>query len=101
MIDEIVARIQEEDAREHKEHLERATETIQYIQEYIKQREVWKKEEKERQVAENKKIEEYAKLQAKREEERQEKKRAIENARGEIYERVSSDVFLCLCETFC
>jgi hypothetical protein len=89
MIDEVVAKIMLENEREAKERMEKREETKQFIGQFMKERELWKKQEKLRQLAENKKIAEYAELQKQREDEMLFKKKALAAGKDAIYDKVT------------
>ncbi|KAL8601374.1 hypothetical protein ACOMHN_042378 [Nucella lapillus] len=68
MIDEIVRKIYEEDQKELEREAEKQHRTKEYMQEFIATRDKWKKREKEKMEEENRKIQDYARLQKQREE---------------------------------
>jgi predicted aminopeptidase len=88
MIDAIVQKINLENEREAKERMEKQIETKQFIELFMKEREEWKRQEKERQDEENRKIAEYARLQKLREDEVISKKKAREAGKDAIYDKV-------------
>lgn len=92
MIDAIVAKINAEDEEEAQTRLSKQRETKQYIEDYIKERKLWKQSEKQRQDEENKKIEEHARQQRQREEELLLKKLNTNEERDIIYDRLAAEV---------
>ena len=72
--------------------MQKHSETKRYIADYIKNRAAWKSEEQARQDFENRKIAEYAALQARRGEEKREKLALVEAGRGQIYEILAADM---------
>lgn len=92
MVDEIVKKIREEDEREQELRMSKQKETKQFIEEYITQRQEWRKREEERIKLENQKIEEHAVLQARRYEEATSKKMTASNERGIIYDRLAAEM---------
>ncbi|KAI9363412.1 tumor suppressor, Mitostatin-domain-containing protein [Zopfochytrium polystomum] len=92
MVDEIVQKILEEDSREQQARLEKQRETKQFIEEFMQERERWKEQERLRQVAENQRIQEYARLQIQREEEMREKRKAIDEEKNVIYDKLAAEM---------
>mmetsp|Transcript_127981 Transcript_127981/g.221149 ORF Transcript_127981/g.221149 Transcript_127981/m.221149 type:complete len:466 (-) Transcript_127981:995-2392(-) len=68
MVDDIVAKIQEEDTRDRHAHLEKQKQTRQYISQYLKDREDFKRQEKARAEAEDQEILRFMAEQNKRKE---------------------------------
>lgn len=80
--------------REHLTRLQKAQESRQFIESYLNQRQEWKRLEQQRMEEENEKIELYAKMQREREADLAAKKKANEDQRGAIYEKVRSTLLL-------
>ncbi|KAJ3281715.1 hypothetical protein HK104_011316 [Borealophlyctis nickersoniae] len=92
MVDEIVRRIMMEDEREARRRLEKQQETKQFIEDFMTEREDWRRKEKMRQEAENRKIEEYARLQLQREEEQQQQKKKADDEKNIIYDKLAAEM---------
>ncbi|CAF0708426.1 unnamed protein product [Brachionus calyciflorus] len=89
LIDEIVRKIHEEDQKEFERKLLAQKATREYIEEFKKQREIWKQQERETMEAENRKIMEYSKIQK----ERDDNQKANKKAREEAVEKVQNRLF--------
>ena len=92
MVDEIIQKIREEEDKEQEFRMLQAKETKQFIQDYIVQRQEYKKAELERIKLENKKIEDYAKFIEQREKDLSTKKLEESKGRSEIYERLAAEM---------
>ncbi|KAJ3194601.1 mannosyl-oligosaccharide alpha-1,2-mannosidase [Entophlyctis luteolus] len=92
MVDAVVAKILEEDERELQKRLQKQRETKQFIEEYLLEREQWRHDEHERQLAENRKIEEYARMQNEREQNIKNKRADMESEKNIIYDRLASEM---------
>ena len=71
MIDEVVRKIYEEDARVRQAEMEKKREQREYIEEFQRQQEHWNQLEKERLAAEADNIKRYAAVQEERAKQRQ------------------------------
>lgn len=95
LIDEIIRKIYEEDQKEHERKLLAQKATREYIDDFKRQREIWKQQEKETMEAENRKIIEYSKLQKERDDTQKAAKKAreeaIEKLQGKLYEQIEKD----------
>merc|ERR1712055_1032399 len=80
LIDEIVRKIYEEDARAEQMRIEKMQATKRYLDEFTRTRNEWRQQEKQRFEEENHKIMRYAEEQRAREEER-------EKMKGKTYEQ--------------
>ncbi|KAJ3019748.1 mannosyl-oligosaccharide alpha-1,2-mannosidase [Thoreauomyces humboldtii] len=92
MVDDIVRKIMEEDALDAKLRMEKQDETKQFIEQFIIEREEWRREEAARQIAENKRIEEYARLQRVREEAQKDVKKHRDDERTVIYDKLAAEM---------
>ncbi|KAI8817754.1 tumor suppressor, Mitostatin-domain-containing protein [Fimicolochytrium jonesii] len=92
MVDQIVRKILDEDAREAERRLEKQAETKQFIEKFIVEREQWRREESARQEAENRKIEAYARDQAARAQAQQDVKKHRDEERTVIYDRLAAEM---------
>ncbi|KAJ3051021.1 mannosyl-oligosaccharide alpha-1,2-mannosidase [Rhizophlyctis rosea] len=92
MVDEVVRKIFEEDARESRHRLEKQHETKQFIEDFMREREEWRQKERDRQEGETRKIEEYARMQREREEELAKVKRSVQSERDVIYDKLAAEV---------
>ena len=72
--------------------LEKQQETKQFIENFMKEREVWQAEEREQQANENRRIEEYARLQRERESNLEQKKKTMEASKNAIYDKLASEM---------
>ncbi|XP_072471897.1 meiosis-specific nuclear structural protein 1 [Notamacropus eugenii] len=70
MIDEIVRKVYEEDLMERQQQLEKMAATHRYIEEFKKERALWRVKKREEMEEENRKILEFACVQQQREEDR-------------------------------
>ena len=77
---------------EMQRRLEVQRETRSFIDEYIKEREEWRKQEASRLEKENEQIEQYAKQQQERQQELKDKKKLNEQEKNIVYERLASEV---------
>ncbi|KAI8611689.1 tumor suppressor, Mitostatin-domain-containing protein [Chytriomyces sp. MP71] len=93
MVDAIVAKIIQEDEKELQKRMEKQRETKQFIEDYLHEREEWRISEHERQMAENHKIEEYARLQNQREQNLKDKRKNMDEEKNIIYDRVCSSCY--------
>lgn len=95
LIDEIVRKIYEEDQREIERKLLSQNATRQYIDEFKKQRELWKQQEKEIMEAENRKIAEYSKEQKARDDvlkaNKIAKDAAVEKLQQKLFDQIESE----------
>ncbi len=80
--------------------LEKQEETKKFINDFIKEREAWKQKERSRIDEENRRIAEYAALQAERLATQQSKKQAVIAERNAIYEKASARVKLLFANPF-
>ena len=69
--------------------MEKQRETKAYISQFVKEREEWRREEVARQEEENRRIEEFARMQDQRVQEVVEKKKGADEARDTIYNKVT------------
>ncbi|KAJ3234446.1 mannosyl-oligosaccharide alpha-1,2-mannosidase [Chytriomyces hyalinus] len=92
MVDAIVSKIIMEDERELQMRLEKQRETKQFIEDYLHEREEWRIAEHERQIAENRKIEEYARLQNQREQNLKDKRKNMDEEKNIIYDRLANEM---------
>ncbi|KAI8910624.1 meiosis-specific nuclear structural protein-like protein 1 [Powellomyces hirtus] len=92
MVDEIVQKIMQEDAMEAKKRMEKQDETKQFIEKFIIEREEWRQEEAARQIAENKRIEQYAQLQREREQAQQDVKKHKDDKKSVIYDKLAAEM---------
>ncbi|KAJ3329704.1 hypothetical protein HDU76_007345 [Blyttiomyces sp. JEL0837] len=92
MVDEIVRKILEEDAKEQQKRLEKQRETKQFIEDFMEERIQWREQERQRQIAENQKIEAYAKLQHEREEDIRRKKKTMADEKNVIYDKLATEM---------
>lgn len=95
LIDEIVRKIYEEDQKEHERKLLAQKATREFIEEFKKQREIWKIQERETMEAENRKIMEYAKIQKERDDVQKANKKAreeaVEKLQNRLFEQIEKD----------
>eukprot|EP01136_Pigoraptor_vietnamica_P026411 Opistho-1_new@81433 len=92
MIDEIVARIHEEDQRDLEQRLAKQQETKRYIEDFKTERSVWRQREAARIEEENERIRRYAEEQRAREEAMQTRKREADAAKNAVYEQLADRV---------
>lgn len=95
LIDEIVRKIHEEDARELERKMLARQATREYVDEFKRQREAWKQAERERMEAENRRIVEYARVQQQRDERAKAEKKAreahVEQLQQKLMEKIERD----------
>jgi hypothetical protein len=95
LIDEIVRKIYEEDQKEIERKMLARQATLDYINEFKRQRELWKEKEKELMEQENRKIVQYAQVQRERDEVQKANKKAKEEAldklQGQLFEKIQKD----------
>jgi hypothetical protein len=95
LIDEIIRKIYEEDQREIEKRMNARKATREFIDEFKKQRELWKEQEKILMEQENKKIVEYASLQKERDNvlkaNKKAKEEAIEKLQGHLFDQIQKD----------
>lgn len=95
LIDEIVRKLYEEDQREVERKLLSQQATKQYIQEFQKQREIWKAQERAIMEEENRKIQEYAAEQQQRDDvlkaNKQAKEAAVEALQAKLYDQIEAE----------
>ncbi|KAI7813914.1 meiosis-specific nuclear structural protein 1 [Triplophysa rosa] len=92
LVDEIVRKIYEEDQMERQLQLEKVTATQRYIEDFKMQQVEWRRMERERMEAENRRILEYAHYQQRREEDRMEKVREREQAKETLHKMLSEQI---------
>ncbi|KAJ2999521.1 mannosyl-oligosaccharide alpha-1,2-mannosidase [Globomyces sp. JEL0801] len=92
MVDNIVKKILLENEREAKLRLDKQHETKLFIENFMKEREEWKAEEKRLQEEENQKILEFAKLQKEREDKAVTKKKTLEAGKDAIYDKLAAEI---------
>eukprot|EP00026_Physarum_polycephalum_P006218 Phypoly_transcript_06260.p1 GENE.Phypoly_transcript_06260~~Phypoly_transcript_06260.p1 ORF type:complete len:560 (+),score=139.64 Phypoly_transcript_06260:77-1756(+) len=91
VIDAIVQKIYEEDQREVASQLRKQQETREYVENYLHEREDWKRREKERMEEENRKIAQYAEYKQNREDTTAAQKKIIQDEKNRIFEKLSSE----------
>lgn len=95
LIDEIVRKIHEEDQKEIERKMLARQATKEYIEEFKKQRELWKQREQEIMEAENRKIAEYATVQKERDDvqkaHKKAKEEALEKLQSQLYDQIERD----------
>ncbi|NXM80311.1 MNS1 protein, partial [Oenanthe oenanthe] len=89
MIDEIVKKIYEEDQMEKQRKLDKIRETQTYIEEFIKEQDIWRKRKQEEMEEENRKIMEFANMQRQREDDRMAKVRDTEEKKQKVQNMVA------------
>eukprot|EP01137_Pigoraptor_chileana_P011149 Opistho-2@61577 len=92
MIDDIVARIHEEDQKDLEHRLNKQHETKRYIDEFKTQRLHWRQEETARIEEENERIRRYADDQRRRETALQSRKKEADAHKHAVYEQLASKV---------
>ena len=95
LIDEIVRKIHEEDARELERKMLARQATREYVTEFKKAREAWKEAERERMEAENRRIVEYARVQQERDDyakaAKKAREQALEQLQQHLFEKIEKD----------
>jgi hypothetical protein len=92
MIDEIVRKLYEEDQREIERKMLQKKATREYIDEFKRQRELWKQRERDIMEEENKKIMEYASVQRERDDSMKAFKEAKEKAMNELQRKLFKQI---------
>ena len=92
VVDEIVAGIEEEDRAKLVANKAQQFELQTNIRQYLRDRAVWREEEKKRTEAELVKVQEYNALQAQRHEEAMVKKKASADAQVEVLRRIGKQI---------
>ncbi|NXX48853.1 MNS1 protein, partial [Tricholaema leucomelas] len=92
MIDEIVQKIYEEDQMEKQLKLDKMRTTQMYIEEFKKERAVWRRRKQEEMEEENRKIMEFANLQQQREEDRMAKVRDTEEKKQRLQSMMAQNL---------
>lgn len=92
LIDEIVRKIYEEDQKEYERKLFAQKATREYIEDFKRQREIWKQQEREIMETENRKIMEYSKLQKERDDQQKASKKAREDAIERVQQHLSDKI---------
>lgn len=92
MVDEIVRKINEEDQMELQLRLEKVTTTQRYIEDFKKQQAEWRRLEREKVEAENRRIIEFAQYQQRKEEDRMAKVREREQAKETLHKMLSEQI---------
>jgi hypothetical protein len=80
LIDEIVRKIYEEDQKEMERKMLARKATREYIEQFKREREIWKKREREAMEEENRKIAEFSNIQKERDDSQKAAKKAKEEA---------------------
>ena len=95
LIDEIVRKIHEEDARELERKMLARQATREYVAEFQKAREAWKEAERERMEAENRRIVAYARVQQERDDyakaAKKAREQALEQLQQHLFEKIEKD----------
>lgn len=100
MVDAIVQKINLENERyqtlirDARTRLEKRHETKLFIEQFMKDRDNWKEQERRRQQEENDKIAEYARLQKLREDNAATKKKLEAAGKDAIYDKVQSNLMV-------
>ncbi|XP_052010081.1 meiosis-specific nuclear structural protein 1 [Xyrauchen texanus] len=92
MVDEIVRKIYAEDQMERQLRLEKVTATQRYIEDFKKHQAEWRRMEREKMEAENKRILEFARYQQRKEEDRMAKVREREQAKETLHKMLSEQI---------
>lgn len=92
MIDEQVRKIHEEDEAEKSKRLEKQKATRAYIEEFKEKRELWKKEERQRQNEENEKLMKFAAMQTSRENNRMQQTREREEKLAILQQKLGNQI---------
>jgi len=95
LIDEIVRKLYEEDQREIERKMLSQQATKQYIEEFKRNQEIWKQQEKEQLEAENRKIAEYSRVQKDRDDilkaNKKAKEDAVEKLQQKLFDQIESE----------
>lgn len=94
MVDEIVRKIYMEDQMELQLQLDKVTATQRYIEDFKKQQAEWRRMEREKVEAENRRIIEFAQYQQMKEEDRMAKVREREQAKEILHKMLSEQIEL-------
>jgi len=89
MVDEVVAKIMEEEKQDQLNRMRKQQETRDYIDHYLNQREKLKEAERKKIEDENRKIVEYAEMKRKRDDELRAVKAAQDEEKNRIFEALS------------
>jgi len=92
MVDEIIAKIMEEEKQEALAKMQKRKETMEYIHKYLEENEQLKQAEKRRQEEEDMAIQRYADSVKARENEAAGKKAALEEEKDRIFQKISKDI---------
>ncbi|KAI9164384.1 mannosyl-oligosaccharide alpha-1,2-mannosidase [Blastocladiella emersonii ATCC 22665] len=92
VVDELIQRIHAEDAAEQQRRLAQQRTTRAFIDEYLDDRAKWLAQERSKIEAENARIAEYVAQQDARAAERQEQKRAVDEARSRVYATLAQNI---------
>lgn len=92
MIDEMVRKIYDEDEREKELELEKKMATQEYIIEFQKARDAWKREEEARIAAENERIKQYVTMKYQRDTQLDDIKKHRDAAKALVQERIAAEI---------
>ncbi|OAF65022.1 Meiosis-specific nuclear structural protein 1 [Intoshia linei] len=92
LIDEIIRKIYQEDQKEREQIIMKRKLHIEYIDNFKKQREIWKKQNDERIELENKNIEKYSHIIKKRQDDSDLYKKERESIQEKLHEKLSKDM---------
>eukprot|EP00281_Chroomonas_sp_CCMP1168_P026003 CAMPEP_0206227742 /NCGR_PEP_ID=MMETSP0047_2-20121206/8789_1 /ASSEMBLY_ACC=CAM_ASM_000192 /TAXON_ID=195065 /ORGANISM="Chroomonas mesostigmatica_cf, Strain CCMP1168" /LENGTH=472 /DNA_ID=CAMNT_0053650921 /DNA_START=49 /DNA_END=1467 /DNA_ORIENTATION=- len=92
LVDEIIAKIMEEEKQEALAKMAKRKETIEYVQSYLRENEALKEAEKRRLEEEDNEILRYAENVRQREAGHAAKKAALEEAKDKIFQNISRDI---------
>lgn len=92
MVDDIIAKIMEEERLEQMEKMKKRNESVEMMRQFMEDRERWKAEEVRRQQAEDDAINKYKESVASRDGAWAERQKALEEEKQRIFDRISAEV---------
>lgn len=79
--------------REREHQMKKKQMTREYIEDFKQMRNMWKQKEADRMEEENQRIQEFAKVQSKREQARQEAKKAMDEQKAKVQDEVKYQIY--------